>query len=131
MTDPNGELTRQERDALAQLPREAVPPAALEDATVEALLARGLLRRRDPHVVEDDQPAQPDHPLDGGGCQQPLEETGGAPPCRATVLLDVRESARAAGEYDRADELRAELEALGVEVQDTDDGPAYRLEASE
>lgn len=46
MTDPDSELTRQERDALAQLPREAVSPPALEDATVEALLARGLLRRR-------------------------------------------------------------------------------------
>jgi cysteinyl-tRNA synthetase len=47
------------------------------------------------------------------------------------LLLDVRESAREAGEYDRADELRAELEALGVEVQDTNDGPTYRLEATE
>ncbi|WP_435077329.1 cysteine--tRNA ligase [Halococcus sp. AFM35] len=47
------------------------------------------------------------------------------------LLLDVRESAREAGEYDRADELRAELEALGVEVQDTDDGPTYRLGATE
>ncbi|WP_049997421.1 cysteine--tRNA ligase [Halococcus sediminicola] len=45
------------------------------------------------------------------------------------LLLDVRESAREAGDYDRADELRAELEGLGVEIQDTDDGPTYRLEA--
>jgi cysteinyl-tRNA synthetase len=43
------------------------------------------------------------------------------------LLLDVRERERAAGNYDRADELRDELEALGVEVQDTDDGPTYRL----
>jgi len=43
------------------------------------------------------------------------------------VLLEVRERERAAGNYDRADELRDELEALGVEVQDTDDGPSYRL----
>lgn len=47
------------------------------------------------------------------------------------LLLDVRESAREAGDYDRADELRTELEALGVEIQDTDDGPTYRLEAGE
>ena len=30
---------------LSGLPREAVPPGGLEDATVEALRARGLLRR--------------------------------------------------------------------------------------
>jgi cysteinyl-tRNA synthetase len=43
------------------------------------------------------------------------------------LVLDVREEAREAGEYDRADALRDDLEALGVEVQDTDDGPTYRL----
>ena len=43
------------------------------------------------------------------------------------LLLDVREAERDAGNYERADELRDELEALGVEVQDTDDGPTYRL----
>ena len=44
------------------------------------------------------------------------------------LLLAVREQEREAGNYDRADELRADLEALGVEVQDTDDGPEFRLE---
>ena len=43
------------------------------------------------------------------------------------LVLDVREAEREAGNYERADELRADLEALGVEVQDTDDGPTYRL----
>jgi cysteinyl-tRNA synthetase len=43
------------------------------------------------------------------------------------LVLEVRESEREAGNYDRADALRADLEALGVDVQDTDDGPAYRL----
>jgi cysteinyl-tRNA synthetase len=43
------------------------------------------------------------------------------------LLLAVREREREAGNYGRADELRDELEALGVEVQDTDDGPTYRL----
>jgi cysteinyl-tRNA synthetase len=43
------------------------------------------------------------------------------------LVLDVRETERAAGNYDRADALRADLEALGIEVQDTDDGPTYRL----
>ena len=43
------------------------------------------------------------------------------------LVLDIREQERDAGNYERADELRDELEALGVEVQDTDDGPTYRL----
>ncbi|QLD88129.1 cysteine--tRNA ligase [Natronomonas salina] len=43
------------------------------------------------------------------------------------LVLDVREAERDAGNYERADTLRDDLEALGVEVQDTDDGPSYRL----
>ncbi|EMA36661.1 cysteine--tRNA ligase [Halobiforma nitratireducens] len=43
------------------------------------------------------------------------------------LVLDVREQERADGNYERADELRDELEALGIEVQDTDEGPTYRL----
>ena len=44
------------------------------------------------------------------------------------LLLDVREQEREAGNYDRADALRDDLEALGVEVQDTDDGVEYRFD---
>ena len=44
------------------------------------------------------------------------------------LVLDVRERERERGNYNRADELRADLEALGVEVEDTDDGPEYRFE---
>ncbi|WP_181693078.1 cysteine--tRNA ligase [Natronomonas sp. LN261] len=43
------------------------------------------------------------------------------------LVLGLRESERKAGNYDRADDLRDDLEALGVEVQDTDRGPEYRL----
>ena len=43
------------------------------------------------------------------------------------LVLDVREEERSAGNYERADALRDDLEALGVEVQDTDDGPTYDL----
>jgi cysteinyl-tRNA synthetase len=43
------------------------------------------------------------------------------------LVLDVRERERAAGNYDRADELRGDLEALGVAVEDTDEGPTFRL----
>jgi hypothetical protein len=46
MNEPNGELTDQEREALARLSREAAPPARLEETTVAALVERGLLRRR-------------------------------------------------------------------------------------
>jgi len=44
------------------------------------------------------------------------------------LVLTLREDARDAGEYERADALRDDLTALGVEVQDTDDGPEYRIE---
>ena len=44
------------------------------------------------------------------------------------LVLEVREAEREAGNYDRADDLRDELAALGVEVQDGDDGPTYRFE---
>jgi cysteinyl-tRNA synthetase len=43
------------------------------------------------------------------------------------MVLSLREDARARGEYDQADSLRDELEELGIEVQDTDDGPSYRV----
>jgi cysteinyl-tRNA synthetase len=43
------------------------------------------------------------------------------------LVLEVRERERETGNYERADELRAALQELGVEVQDTDDGPTYRL----
>jgi len=42
------------------------------------------------------------------------------------LVLDVREAEREAGNYDRADDLRDDLEALGVTVEDSDDGPTYR-----
>ncbi|AZH25504.1 cysteine--tRNA ligase [Haloplanus aerogenes] len=42
------------------------------------------------------------------------------------LVLDVREAERDAGNYDRADDLRDDLEALGIEVEDSDDGPTYR-----
>ena len=43
------------------------------------------------------------------------------------LVLDLREREREAGNYERADDLRDDLESLGVEVQDTDDGPEFRL----
>jgi cysteinyl-tRNA synthetase len=43
------------------------------------------------------------------------------------LVLDVRAAEREAGNYDRADALRDDLEGLGVEVQDTDEGSTYRL----
>jgi cysteinyl-tRNA synthetase len=43
------------------------------------------------------------------------------------LVLDVREQEREAGNYERADTIRDDLEALGIEVQDTGDGVDYRL----
>ncbi|WP_135822564.1 cysteine--tRNA ligase [Halostella litorea] len=42
------------------------------------------------------------------------------------LVLDLREREREAGNYERADELRDELEALGITVEDSDDGPTFR-----
>ncbi|GAB7095857.1 cysteine--tRNA ligase [Halolamina litorea] len=44
------------------------------------------------------------------------------------LVLDLREEEREAGNYERADDLRDRLEALGVEVEDSDDGPSYRFD---
>ncbi|USZ68489.1 cysteine--tRNA ligase [Halorussus salilacus] len=44
------------------------------------------------------------------------------------LVLDVREREREAGNYDRADDLRDDLAALGIEVQDTDEGATFRVE---
>jgi hypothetical protein len=43
MTESTDELTPEERAAIDALPRAAAPPRGLEDATVAALRARGLL----------------------------------------------------------------------------------------
>jgi cysteinyl-tRNA synthetase len=43
------------------------------------------------------------------------------------LVLDVREAEREAGNYERADELRDELTALGVGVEDGSEGTTYRL----
>ena len=44
------------------------------------------------------------------------------------LVLDVREDAREAGEYEQADALRDKLEALGVQVEDSSEGPTFRFE---
>ncbi|MFC7073379.1 cysteine--tRNA ligase [Halovenus rubra] len=43
------------------------------------------------------------------------------------LVLDVREQERVDGNYEQADAIRDDLEALGVEVQDTGNGVDYRL----
>jgi len=43
------------------------------------------------------------------------------------LVVEVRENEREAGNYERADELRDELEALGVTVEDTADGVEYHF----
>jgi cysteinyl-tRNA synthetase len=70
--------------------------------------------------------------LGGGvlGFQFGDEEAGGDVSIAGDVVdlvLDVREEEREAGNYERADDLRARLEALGVTVEDTDDGSTFRL----
>ncbi|WP_331232820.1 cysteine--tRNA ligase [Natronorarus salvus] len=43
------------------------------------------------------------------------------------LIVSLREEEREAGAFDRADELREELERLGVTVEDGSEGPTYRL----
>jgi cysteinyl-tRNA synthetase len=43
------------------------------------------------------------------------------------LVLDVREAEREAGNYERADELRDDLDALGVGVEDGPEGVTYRF----
>jgi cysteinyl-tRNA synthetase len=43
------------------------------------------------------------------------------------LVLEVREREREAGNYERADELRAALADVGVDVEDGDEGPTYRF----
>lgn len=45
---PYDDLTEVEREQLDQLPRERIPPPALEQRTIAALRERGLIRRRGP-----------------------------------------------------------------------------------
>jgi cysteinyl-tRNA synthetase len=56
------------------------------------------------------------------GLENLLEEQAG-PGEEAERLAAEREAARAAGEFDRADDLRDQLAAMGFEVRDTPDGP--------
>jgi len=45
-----------------------------------------------------------------------------------SIILDVRQSYRAAREWERADALRERLAQLGVVVEDRPDGPTWRIE---
>ncbi len=52
-------------------------------------------------------------------------EAPGEAPAAVVALAGERQGARASGDFDRADELRREIEGLGWEVQDVSDG--FRL----
>jgi cysteinyl-tRNA synthetase len=56
------------------------------------------------------------------GLEGLLEDVHEAADADAQRLLDEREAARAAGDYARADELRAQIAARGYDVRDTHDG---------
>jgi cysteinyl-tRNA synthetase len=52
------------------------------------------------------------------GLDSLIDEDEEQPPDEALALLEEREKARAAKDYDRADELRDELARMGWEVRD-------------
>ena len=60
---------------------------------------------------------------DAGGSTAPAEE---ALPTRASDLLEARRAARERRDWAESDRLRAELDALGVEVSDTRQGTTWR-----
>lgn len=49
-------------------------------------------------------------------------------PPEAGKLINEREEARKKGYYKRSDELRAKLKAMGIDVQDTKEGPKWKRE---
>jgi len=49
---------------------------------------------------------------------------------KVEALLDERAEARANGNYDRADAIRDELDALGIEVMDSPDGTTWRRQVT-
>ena len=68
-------------------------------------------------IVRSEHPAGPDEPGDDGLA------------ARVEPLLAQRTEARAARDWARADAIRDELDALGVEVMDTPSGPEWRRKA--
>ncbi|QGN06404.1 cysteine--tRNA ligase [Halorhabdus sp. CBA1104] len=138
--------TKVEADALREAiedTREAVPEAMNDDFnTREALaaleeLTNAVNRHVDEREVADYRGLRRAiETYEAFGVEVlglPLGETGGdggdvrLAEDLVELVLDVREAEREAGNYERADDLRDELAALGVEVQDSDDGPTYRL----
>ncbi len=47
---------------------------------------------------------------------------------RAKELIEMREEARKSADWDKADALRQELESMGVLLEDTPEGPKWRVE---
>jgi cysteinyl-tRNA synthetase len=43
------------------------------------------------------------------------------------LLFDVREELRKKGEYGLSDEIRARMKELGLVIEDTDEGPKWKL----
>lgn len=60
---------------------------------------------------------------------QAWAQTGAADPARIDALVTARQNARAAKEWARADALRDELAALGVEVEDAGSASRWRMRA--
>jgi len=48
-------------------------------------------------------------------------------PSKAQKLIEKREEARKAGDFDKADEIRQQLKKMGIEVEDTPAGPKWKL----
>lgn len=61
------------------------------------------------------------------GCREDAGERTDVVGPLVELLLDQREAARAAKDFTRADEIRARLAEIGVQVEDSPDGPRWFL----
>ncbi|MGY1635741.1 cysteine--tRNA ligase [Geodermatophilus sp. SYSU D00742] len=102
------EVVRQGNTALADGRDDAVAAAL---GSVRAMLAVLGLDPLDPHWST------------GGGDDRLTEVTGGL----VALALEQRQAARARKDYAAADAIRDQLAALGVQVEDTPNGPRWEL----
>lgn len=139
--DARTKVTATELREAVRTNRSAFVTAMNDDLNVRAASSAllDLATAVNRHVDEDT-------PYDYGGLHQAIEtfeefgsdvlglqfgtETDGSAALATELIeliLDLREAEREAGNYERADQLRDDLEALGVTIEDTDTGPEYSL----
>ncbi|HEY8425431.1 MAG TPA: cysteine--tRNA ligase [Limnochordales bacterium] len=101
---------------------EAVDPASPAPAHLLLGAAAALLRRLAGEVL-----GVVESPAGTAGSQAAAEGRERLVESLVSLVLEIRQRARAARRFDEADELRDRLAAMGVVVEDTPAGPRWRL----